>query len=103
MPRTTLHSTQIPTADNNYAGQNYTGFVDPEVDDLIDRIEVELDRTVRSQMWRRLQELYVDRLPVLPLYYRANAYVLPTWLKGVTPTGHQYSSTLWVETWHAVD
>ena len=31
----------------------------------------------------------------------ANPYVLPKWLKGVEPTGHQDTSTLWVENWRA--
>ena len=40
---------------------------------------------------------------VLPLYYRANPYVLPLWLDGVTPTGHLDGSTLWVERWRRND
>ena len=40
-------------------------------------------------------------LPVLPLYFRATPYVFPKWLKGVTPTGHQYPTTLWIEEWRA--
>jgi len=100
VPRTTQHSTMIPSAENNWAGQNYTGFANPKVDDLIDRIEVELDREERETLWHELQRIYVEELPVLPLYFRANPYVLPKWLKGVEPTGHQYPSTLWVEEWH---
>lgn len=100
VPRTTQHSTMIPTAENNWAGQNYPGFANAQVDDLIDRIEVELDREERETLWHELQRIYVEELPVLPLYFRANPYVLPKWLKGVEPTGHQYPSTLWVEQWH---
>ncbi|MFQ5939373.1 MAG: peptide ABC transporter substrate-binding protein [Alphaproteobacteria bacterium] len=102
VPRTTLHSDQIPTPENNFSGQNYTGFRDAEMDALIDRIEVELDRAARRRMWRRLQQIYAEALPVIPLYFRANAYILPKWLAGVEPTGHQYTSTLWVENWRAV-
>ncbi|MCH7540733.1 MAG: peptide ABC transporter substrate-binding protein [Proteobacteria bacterium] len=102
VPRTTLHSDQIPTPENNFAGQNYTGFRDAEMDALIDRIEVELDRAARRRMWHRLQQIYAEALPVIPLYFRANAYILPKWLAGVEPTGHQYTSTLWVENWRAV-
>ena len=99
VPRTTLHSAHIPKPENNFAGQNYTGFVDAEVDELIERMEVELDREKRKAMWRRLQEIYAEELPVIPLYFRANAYILPRWLKGIEPTGHQYPTTLWVENW----
>ena len=99
VPRTTMHSSHIPKVENNYAGQNYTGYANAEVDDLIERIEVELDREKRALLWRRLQEIYVDELPALPLYFRADAYILPKWLAGVEPTGHQYPTTLWVENW----
>lgn len=101
VPRTTLHSTQIPTEANNWSGQNYTGFADPRMDALIDRIEVTLDRDARKELWRQLQQLYADELPALPLYFRADAYILPRWLKGVEPTGHQFPTTLWVERWRA--
>jgi peptide/nickel transport system substrate-binding protein len=101
VPRTTLHSEQIPTAANNWAGQNYTGFKNPEMDSLIERIEIELDREKRRELWRRLQELYVQETPAIPLFFRADAYVLPLWLTGVEPTGHLAPTTLWVERWRA--
>jgi peptide/nickel transport system substrate-binding protein len=103
VPRTTLYSDQIPTAKNNWAGQNYTGFKNAEMDTLIDAIEIELDRDKRKAMWGRLQRLYAETLPVIPLYWRAEAYILPKWLKGVRPTGHQGTTTLWIEEWRAED
>ncbi len=99
VPRSTLHSTEIPAADNGFSGQNYTGYANPEMDRLLDAIETELDRDKRKTLWRALQHLYARDLPVIPLYFRADAYILPTWLKGVKPTGHQYPSTLWIEEW----
>ncbi|RMD61001.1 MAG: peptide ABC transporter substrate-binding protein [Alphaproteobacteria bacterium] len=99
VPRTTLYSDQIPSAQNNWAGQNYTGFRNAEMDALIDAIEVELDRTKRKALWQRLQRLYAEELPAIPLFWRAEVYVLPKWLSGVRPTGHQYTTTLWVEEW----
>ena len=44
---------------------------------------------------------YATELPVIPLYFRADPYILPKWLKGVEPTGHQDISSLWVENWRA--
>ncbi|MEE9139907.1 MAG: peptide ABC transporter substrate-binding protein [Alphaproteobacteria bacterium] len=99
VPRSTLHSEEIPSPGNGFAGQNYTGFRNAEMDKLIDRIEVELDRDARAELWRRLQQIYAEELPALPLYFRASPFILPKWLKGVTPTGHQYPTTLWVEHW----
>ncbi len=101
VPRTTLASTHIPSAANNFAGQNYTGFRNAEVDQLVDRIELELDRAARQSLWKRLQAIYAEELPALPLYIRADAFVVPPWLGGIQPTGHQYPSTLWIENWRA--
>ncbi|MCW5770747.1 MAG: peptide ABC transporter substrate-binding protein [Rhodospirillaceae bacterium] len=101
VPRSTLHSSMIPTAANNWSGQNSTGYANPEMDKLLDAIERELDREKRKALWYRLQMLYAEDLPALPLYFRADGYVLPPWLHGVVPTGHQGTSTLWVEQWRA--
>ena len=99
VPRTTLHSREIPSPANGWSGQNYSGYRNPDMDGLLDAIDVELDRDRRKALWSRLQHLYASELPAIPLYFRADAYILPTWLAGVRPTGHQYPSTLWVEQW----
>ncbi len=101
LPRSTLHSNMIPTEANNWAGQNYTGFNNPAADALIDAIEVDLDRESRRMKWAELQQIYTRDLPALPLYFRADPYVIPEWLKGVRPTGHLAPTTLWVEEWRA--
>lgn len=99
LPRTTLHSESIPTEANNWAGQNYTGYKNPEMDKLIDAIEIELDREKRGALWKRLQQIYAEDLPAIPLYFRADGFILPKWLKGVRPTGHMYTTTHWIEEW----
>ncbi|MCC7272381.1 MAG: peptide ABC transporter substrate-binding protein [Alphaproteobacteria bacterium] len=99
VPRTTLHSQSIPRADNNFSGQNSTGYANPEMDRLIEAIEVELDRDRRRALWHALQHLYAQDLPVLPLFFRSDSFILPRWLSGIEPTGHQYPTTLWVENW----
>ena len=71
----------IPTEANNWAGQNFTGYQNPAMDALLDAIEVDLNRETRAAKWRKLQRLYAEDLPALPLYFRANAYVMPKWLK----------------------
>ncbi|MCH9672755.1 MAG: peptide ABC transporter substrate-binding protein, partial [Gammaproteobacteria bacterium] len=99
VPRSTLHSERIPNEANGWSGQNTTGYKSARMDQLLDQIELELDKEKRAKMWIELQRLYVKDLPVLPLYFRANAFIMPKWLSGVRPTGHQYSSSLWVEQW----
>ena len=99
LPRTTLHSNSIPAAGNNWSGQNYTGFRNADMDRLIDEIELELDRTRRAGLWKRVQQIYAEQLPVLPLYFRSDAYIIPRWLKGIRPTGHLAPTTNWIEEW----
>ncbi len=100
VPRTTLHSESIPTAENNWAGQNQPGIRNAEMDQLIDTIERELDAEKRKALWARMQRLYVDEAWVMPLFFRADPFVLPKWLAGLEPTGHQYPSPLGIEHWH---
>lgn len=103
VPRTTLHSSQITTAENNYAGQNYTTISIPELDQLIDDVENELDAEKRLPIWDRIQQIYTSEIPVIPLFFRANTYVLPKWLKGLEPTGHNTPSTNASEYWVRVE
>ena len=69
------------------------------MDKLIEAINLELDRPKRKQLWERLQEIYAEEVPVISLYWRANPYILPKWLKGVRPTGQMAPSALWIEDW----
>ncbi len=99
VPRSVLHSDEVPRAERNWSGQNYTGFRHAEVDALLERIPQELDREARRALWRQLQAIYAEELPALPLWFRQDAHVWPAWLDGVRPTGHLNPSSLWVEEW----
>ena len=98
-PRSLLRSDEIPSAANGFNGENFPGWRDPQADRLVDAIETELDRNKRAVLWHQLETLYAEQLPALPLFFRADAFVLPKWLSGVVPTGHQYPTTLWIEDW----
>jgi peptide/nickel transport system substrate-binding protein len=100
VPRSTLHSTEIPTQANNYAGQNYSTIALPELDAAIEAVEAGLTRQERLPHWEKIQQIYSEELPVLPLFWRPNSYVYPLWLRGARPTGHLNSSTNWVEDWY---
>src|SRR4051794_38853436 len=101
IPRTIMHSTMIPTPENGFSGQNYVGFNNPEADKLIDDLEVTCKEDEARPLWARLQQIYAEQLPSLPLYFRSDSYIMPPWLEGVRPTGHQYASTMWVEQWRS--
>ncbi len=99
VPRSTLHSKEIPTAENGWSGQNYPGYANPQMDKALDDAERELDVDKRRALFAEIQKLAADDLPSLPLFFRVDPFVIPKALKGVTPTGTLNSSTLWIEQW----
>jgi len=98
-PRSTLHSTSIPTEKNSYAGQNYPGYKSKVVDQLIDSLEQELDSTKRAKIGQTIVKKYSEDLPVIPVYYRPNNGVIPSDMKGFKLSGHLFYETLHVEEW----
>jgi peptide/nickel transport system substrate-binding protein len=100
-PRQVLSSGQIPSAANGWGGGNYTGFRNAQVDADIDKLERELDFAERKPLWAELQRIYAEELPVLPLYFGAEAHVWPLWLHGVVPTGTNQPTSLYAEEWLA--
>lgn len=100
VPREIFDSSEIPTAANGYSGENLAGYRNPVMDKLLKALEIELDPQKRKTMWAEAQRLYATDLPSLPLYFRADPFILPKWLGGVRPTGNQYPTSLWVTDWH---
>ena len=98
-PRSTLHSELIPSAANNYAGQNFARFKDAKLDQLLDDMDRQCSEDDQKRLWSELQRFYAEQLPELPLFFRAESYVLPKAMTGLVPTGHQYPSSLAVEGW----
>jgi peptide/nickel transport system substrate-binding protein len=103
IPKTTLHSSMIPTEANNHAGQNYAGYANPKIDKIIDDLEIVCTPKENQKLWDELQGIYAEDLPALPLYYRVEAYFIPQWLHGLTPTGHMHPTTLWIENWSVAE
>jgi peptide/nickel transport system substrate-binding protein len=101
VPRSILHSSEIPSEANGFVGQNATGYANPEMDRLIDAAEIELEADKRKALWAEAQRLYATELPSLPLYFRSDVFILPKWLSGVRPTGNQSPTTLWITDWSA--
>jgi peptide/nickel transport system substrate-binding protein len=99
VPRTTLHSDEIPTAARNWSGQNFPGYSNPEMDALLEALPQELDAEKRRPMWSRLQAMTHRDLPAIPLWHRAEPHVWPQWLDGIRPTGNMSPSSLWVTDW----
>ena len=72
----------------------------PEMDRLIDALEIELDRRSGRAMWAELQRLYATELPSLPLYFRSDC-VHPAEMARAACGRPATStpSTLWITEW----
>lgn len=101
VPRTILHGDEIPSAATNWSGQNYGGFRDSGLDALLEALPQELDAERRREGFSRLQAIYAEQLPAIPLWFQTSAYVLPAWLEGLRPTGNLSPSSLWAEAWRS--
>ena len=98
-PKSTFHSTKIPSEKNGYSGQNQMGWVNPNVDKILDALDTELKHDKRVEMVHQILKYYTDEVPVLPLYYRSDVAVIPTQMKNYRLTGHQFPETNEVEKW----
>lgn len=98
-PRSTMHSSNIPSEKNSYSGQNQPGWKNAEVDKLIDQLEMEFDADKRKELSNQITKHYTEDLPVLPLYYRSDVAVTPTALKNYRLPGNLFSETLESENW----
>ena len=104
VPRSTLHSEEIPSAANGWSGQNYPGYrKSPTWTRRSTPPSASSTSTKRRALFADIQRIHADDLPVLPLFFRVDPFVIPKPLKGVVPTGHLNSSTLWIEQWRWED
>ena len=72
------HSTQA-----NDEGQNYAGFVDYEVDKLLEEARCTTDSGRRAELYHRFQEIFADEVPSLLLYYPIYTYAVDEEVRGV--------------------
>ena len=98
-PRSLLHSSSIPTEANNYAGNNPPRWSNPEVDKLIDEVDMTFEHAKRVELTSKILYYYTEEVPVIPLYSRADSAVIPNNLAGYEISPHQCNETNWVEYW----
>jgi peptide/nickel transport system substrate-binding protein len=82
-------SDMIPSKLNNWQGQNMAGLRNDEITELTIEAEKTLDIVKRTAIIKRVQEIYADQLPAIPLYFRVNTSVTSKRIRGWRPTGTQ--------------
>lgn len=99
LPVEQFHSRAIPSAGNLWRGLNYPGLADPRMDAALDAAGSALAPETQRAAWTRIQALYAEDLPTLPLLASQKAIVTPGWLAGLAPPRERGMMTLWIEDW----
>ncbi len=100
LPPTVFYaSSAIPTAANNYTGQNWSGWSDAAMDKLLAAAEVEIDPAKQRVLWADMQRRYAADVPELPLYFREDPDIVPIWLKHYQATGREDYQSYLAEQW----
>lgn len=80
-PRIALGSNRIPSPENKFTGNNFSGYKNEVVDAALDMFDVALTAEDTKQAWGKIQAQFAQDLPMLPLYFYARAYVTTPDLK----------------------
>lgn len=89
-------SVAVPSPENDFLGQNYPRYRNPQVDQLLARGANELSVSVRKQIYCEAVRLWTDDVPVIPLFQRLVVTVGRASLANLRPTPTQTP-----ETWNA--
>lgn len=82
-----FHSSQIPSPENNWEGNNRFGWRNAESDRLMEQISGEMDEARRNALLKRHQELFAEELPALPLFFGLSLTTARKEIRNVRPTG----------------
>ena len=81
-PRIALGSDRIPGEANNWVGNNFSGYASDAMNAALDDFQSALSPTNSRAAWNDIQMIFAEDLPMLPLYFYAEAYVSTPDLKG---------------------
>jgi ABC-type transport system substrate-binding protein len=77
------HTSAIPAK----MGRNYTGFGNAKSDKLLDEIRVTLDKAKRGELYKQLQQIVADEVPIVYLVNQKATLGVNKRFTNVYPTG----------------
>jgi peptide/nickel transport system substrate-binding protein len=75
-----LHSALVANPANRYTGRNRSGYANPQVDRLLDQLQVTIGQTERVNLHRQLLQEQMGDVALMPLYWEVVPVLM---LKGV--------------------
>ncbi|MCO6449206.1 MAG: peptide ABC transporter substrate-binding protein [Caldilineales bacterium] len=82
----------IPLPANDWEGENYSGWCNAEADTAVRAVESTLDQVERKRLYGIVQEKFIEDMPALPLYRRAEAEAWTNNIAGITPNPSEFST-----------
>ncbi len=77
-------SRRRPSVQSGYQGSNPTGYQNPAMDRLIDRLSATLDQHEQGLILKEMGEMLAADLPVLPTYFRVQMASMLTGIRALT-------------------
>ena len=84
-------------------GQNHPRFVHEELTAMLDRAGTETDGARREELYRRVQEILVDEVPVIPLFWYTAIDPVTERLRNFRPNATQSADTWNAADWYLAD
>lgn len=89
-------SKEIPTDENGLTGSNYVKYRSEAYDTLWRKANIEFDSRQRIKLFDKMQQVWIEDLPVLPLYYRMSNYI-----RSVGLVNYDYTNKSSLNSWNA--
>lgn len=93
------YCSEIPSEENAWAGQNETGWCDPEYDQTAKRADTTLKRDEALPLYHEAQRIFSESVPVLPLFARVKVFDTRPEVVNFKPNPTINSETWNVEAW----
>ena len=97
-PAVLLGTRGIPTEKNGWTGNNFSAYSSPAMDTVLEEAEGALDPARAKAAWAKVQQLALDELPILPMYFYASSWVIPKDMRGLDVARFDQPSN-WAEHW----
>ncbi|WP_373478766.1 peptide ABC transporter substrate-binding protein [Geminocystis sp.] len=91
----------IPQKSNNWSGDNYSRYCNPEYDQLLQTVITELNPEKRAIIFKQLNDLLIENVTVIPIIHRADVVGIANNLQGVSLTAwdsRTWNITQWKKT-----
>ncbi|MDJ0597749.1 MAG: peptide ABC transporter substrate-binding protein [Crocosphaera sp.] len=73
---------EIPQKANNWVGNNYSRYCNPEYDQLWEAVTTELDPKKRQELFIKMNDIVVNDIVIIPLVHRADVTAISNRLQG---------------------